>query len=258
MYSFCIANNKGGVGKTTLSVSLAAELSRRGKVLLVDCDPQGNSTSSLLKGYNYELADVLFSKCSIDDAICNTDITNLSVLPTGAIDESNPNSLNQLRLYKTTLAANNPNAIRKLTKMFADKFDFCVFDTSPAFDPFEENILAACDEVIVVMLLDVFSTDGLAIFQKNLADFKDRKELSNPLFKKIVLNSFNKSIAMHNQILQKMSEQEIFDCFVIPQDQAFKRSQNLQKPVQALVKADGEAKKETLEALSLLADNIGR
>lgn len=257
MYSFAIANNKGGVGKTTLSVSVAAELAKKGRVLLVDCDPQGNSTGSLVKSYNHELAEVLFNQCTLEEAIMETETENLFIVPTVALNNESQNALNQLRLYKTTLAANNPNAIRKLTKQIQNRFDYCIFDTCPAFDPFEENIFAACDEVIVVMLLDIFSTDGLTIFSANLADFKDRKELENPSFNKIILNAYNKGISFHRQIIEKMNAQEAFDCFIIPTDQAFKRAQNLQKPVQNLTRADGPANPATLEALALLAGHIG-
>lgn len=256
MYAFSIANNKGGVGKTTLSVSLAAELAKRARVLIIDCDPQGNTTGSLLTSYNNEFADVLFGKCTAEEAIMPTEYNNLFVMPTVSLDKSNPNSLNQLRLYKTTLAANNPNAIRKMVKSLADKFDYVVFDTSPAFDPFEENIMAACDEVVTVMLMDVFSVDGLTIFKENLADFKERKEMENPKFSKIILNSCNKSITLHKKILEEMDAQDNFDCFVVPQDQAFKRAQSIQKPIQYLTKEEGEGKAETLEALSVIANNI--
>lgn len=256
MYCLSIANNKGGVGKTTLSVSLACELSKKGRVLLVDCDPQGNSTASLIQDYNFEFADALMGKCAPVEAICTTRFPNLCVMPTISLDKSNPNSLNALRLYKTTLAANNPNAIRKMVRDLNNRFDYCIFDTCPAFDPFEENVMAACDEVITVLLMDVFSMDGLTIFQENLKDFKERKELSNPEFSKIILNCCNKSITMHKSILEKMDAQDQFDCFVVPQDQAFKRAQNLQKPIQYLDKVDGEAKPETLQALEILANNL--
>lgn len=256
MYSFSIANNKGGVGKTTMSVSIAAQLAKNGKrVLLIDCDPQGNSSSSLITSYNFEFADVLMGKCSPEDAIVETSFENLFVLPTIALDDSNINSLNQLRMYKQTMAANNPNAIRRLVKMLDEKFDYCIFDTCPAFDNFEENIYSACNEIITVLLMDIFSMDGLQIFQKNLENFSERKEFY-PKFSKIILNACNQSLKMHKEILEKMDEQNNFDCFVVPQDQAFKRAQSVQKPIQFLTKEEGEGKQETLDALSVIANNI--
>ncbi|MCQ2593200.1 MAG: AAA family ATPase [Treponema sp.] len=255
MKTIATALQKGGVGKTTIAVSLAAELAKKNKVIIIDADPQGNATGSLVSSYEKEFADVLFGKCAIEEAIIQTSVPNLHLIPTVALD-SNAHSLNQLRMYKTTLAANNPNAVKKIVKSLSDKYDYCIIDTCPAFDPFEENIFTACDEVIAVMLLDIFSTDGLSIFNANLADFKDRKESEKPAFKKIILNANNKSIAFHKQIIEKMAAQDTFDCFIIPTDQAFKRAQNLQKPVQWLTKAEGNASKETLEALALIAENI--
>jgi chromosome partitioning protein len=84
MKSIAIALQKGGTGKTVLSVSLAAALARQqpGRVLLIDCDPQGNSTewtfSPTLKA---ELASVLLGKCTVKDAILPSAFPGLSVLP---------------------------------------------------------------------------------------------------------------------------------------------------------------------------------
>jgi len=255
MKTIATALQKGGVGKTTIAVSIAAELAKKYNVIIIDADPQGNATGSLVSSYKNEFADVLFGDCTIDDAIIPTSVPNLSLIPTVALDQG-AQSLNRLRLYKTTLAPSNPNAVKKIVKSLADKYDFCIIDTCPAFDPFEENIFTACDEVIAVMLLDIFSTDGLSIFSANLADFKDRKECEKPTFSKIILNANNKSISFHKQIIEKMASQDTFDCFIVPTDQAFKRAQNLQKPIQTLSNGEGKASNETLDALALIAQKI--
>lgn len=255
MKTIATALQKGGVGKTTIAVSIAAELAKKHKVVIIDADPQGNATGSLVSSYKHEFADVLFGKCSPEEALQETSVANLWIIPTVALDQK-ANSLSQLRTYKTTLAPANPNAIKKIIKLLSDSFDYCIIDTCPAFDPFEENIFCACDEVIAVMLLDIFSTDGLSIFSANLADFKERKESTKPDFKRIILNANNKSISFHKQIIEQMSQQDAFDCFIVPTDQAFKRAQNLQKPVQLLQKTEGPASKDTLKALELIAANL--
>lgn len=255
MKTIATALQKGGVGKTTLAVSIACELAKKSRVVLIDADPQGNATGSLLKSYDHEFADVLFGKCTAMDAVMPTEQENLYIIPTVALD-SGATSLNQLRMYKTTMAPSNPRAIQKIVDQLASHFDYCIIDTSPSFDPFEENIFTACDEVIAVMLLDIFSTDGLSIFSANLADFKDRKGSEKPAFKKIILNANNKGISFHRQIIEKMAAQDTFDCFIVPTDQAFKRAQNLQKPIQSLTNNEGPASKQTLEALALIAEKI--
>jgi chromosome partitioning protein len=88
MKTLAIALQKGGTGKTVLSVSLAASLARKepGRVLLVDCDPQGNSTEwTYTNELNAELAGVLLGKSALKDAIVQSLFPGLSVLPTAGL-----------------------------------------------------------------------------------------------------------------------------------------------------------------------------
>ena len=93
MKSICVAIQKGGVGKTTISVNLAAEIAKTNKVVLIDGDPQGNSTSSLVDNFEYELADILYGNVAVDEAIAKTNVENLYIIPTAAIDEKGNNQL---------------------------------------------------------------------------------------------------------------------------------------------------------------------
>ena len=116
MKRITVAIQKGGVGKTTVSVSLAAELAKTKKVLLIDADPQGNSTSALLESFDYELADVLNGTVTYDMAIKPTPIKNLSIIPTVAIDEKSNNSL---KIYRQNQAAREPFIFVELTEELA-------------------------------------------------------------------------------------------------------------------------------------------
>ena len=160
MKKIAVAIQKGGVGKTTISISLGAELANHGKkVLLIDADPQGNSTGTLLESFNHDLAEALYGDVTVDEVISPTSVNNLYIMPTNSLDRKGSRSL---KTYRSSEASKEPfifvdlcDEVEKLG------FDYCIFDTSPAFDAFEENIMTASDEVIVVIKADGYSQDGL-------------------------------------------------------------------------------------------------
>ena len=83
MKSYAFALQKGGTGKTSISVSLAVELASKGKkVVYIDCDPQGNSSSWLLNSFDHELADILYEKAQVLECVYKSDVENLYVIPT--------------------------------------------------------------------------------------------------------------------------------------------------------------------------------
>ena len=248
MKSYACCLQKGGTGKTSISVILATELANKGyKTILIDCDPQGNSSSWLLHEFEHELADVLYKKCGLLDCIYESDIENLFVLPTFSIG-------GELRHYAKN--ENFPFRFKKdIIPILNQHFDFCIFDTSPSFDEFEKSVFIGCDEVVPILRLDEFSKDGLQIFIKNLSDMEEQYGI-RPEFSRIVLNQQDKRLKNETAYLkafEEMNKDNKFKLFVIPKDPAFSKAQTLHDVIQ---NREFAAKKETLEAITKLAEGL--
>lgn len=240
-----IALQKGGVGKSSISVSLAAEIAKKHKTVIIDADPQGNSSLMLIENVNNEFSDVLDGKCYVLDAVVPTSVENLSIIPTKKASSA-------LRMYRTKSASREPFAIKDVVDELANNgYEYVVFDTCPAFDEFEENIMAATDETIPVMMMDPLSVDGLTSFLNNISDYKKRKRVDNPKIKSVVLNNFDKRMAMSKNILENMMTTE-YQLYVIQTDQNFKRAINARLPVQYVA----DTKKDILETIQALGESV--
>lgn len=244
------ALQKGGVGKTSISVSVAVNLAQNNyRVLLIDSDPQGNATTWLdIQEMNLELADVLMRKCSVKEAILPTKVKNLSIIPTAALGS-------ELRVYSKTEANGRPMILRRILREIKDDFDYVIIDTSPAFGPLEESCLLASDEAITVLNIDEFSTDGLITFHTNIESLADRHDTDKVFMNKIILNGRDFRLSQQNDYLQRMettAEQSNMKLYIVPVDQSFKKAQSIHFPIQFLT----ETKKETLSVISQLTNDI--
>lgn len=244
MKTITIGNQKGGTGKTTVTISLAAELAKKSKVILIDADPQGNATNTLLKSVDRELANVLYGECAVDDAVVKSDIENLYLLPTYSLSP-------KLREYKMNKAASEPYIIDDLKgELVKMGFDYCIIDTSPSFEALEEDIYQATDEIVPVMLLDLYSLDGFSIFKTLLEGFQKRKRYI-PQMKAVIVNNCDSRKAISNQIKEQMQKSD-YKLFTIPSDQSFQRAVNAHVPVQYIK----GTKKEVLDELEQLAKEV--
>ena len=153
-----ITNQKGGVGKTTTTVNLGACLATLGKkVLLVDIDPQGNTTSGI--GINkadvkYCIYDVLINEIDPKEAIVETAIENLSIIPAtiqlaGAEIELVPTISREIRLKKSL------HQIKHL-------YDYILIDCPPSLGILTVNSLTASDSVIIPIQCEYYALEGLS------------------------------------------------------------------------------------------------
>lgn len=153
-----LANQKGGVGKTTSSVNLSSSLAFLGKkVLLVDIDPQGNASSGV--GVNkgeieHCIYDVLVDDVAIQDVLQKTDLDNLNVIPAtiqlaGAIVELVPAISREIRLKKAI------DSIR-------DDYDYVIIDCPPSLGLLTLNALTAADSVLIPVQCEYYALEGLS------------------------------------------------------------------------------------------------
>ena len=229
---------KGGVGKTTISGTLACQSALNGKkTLVIDCDPQGNISSWFLQtAPAFELADVLQGKCFVKDAIVKVPVVdNLYLLPTFGIGGT-------LKTYSETKLSEEPFVIQDLVKEVSSDYDHIIMDLSPGLGMLERYALIASDEVITPMTSEVFSLDGLEIFIHELE--KLRKNLrSNVRHNKIIINSFDTRIRQHRDIYEAAMESGNYKVYRIPVDPVFRKSQEAGTAPQ-LFKVKGRGMKE--------------
>ncbi len=248
MKTITFALQKGGTGKTSVSVSVATELAKTSKVCLIDADPQGNASAWYNQELTAELSDVLTGKATIGDALVSTGIKNLYMIPTAGIGGG-------LNAYQKTEAPGKPEALLDITDELAKAFDYCIIDTSPHFGPLEESCFIASDSVIPVMMIDRFSFDGLEIFMTNLNELKTRykRTCKSASIQRLVLNTKDNRLSIQNGKLEALSKTlpKDIQMLVIPVDQAFKKAQDIHEPIDNV-----GAKQETLAAIAAIADSI--
>ena len=151
-----VANQKGGVGKTTTTVNLGTILAKKGKkVLLIDADPQGNATSGLGVEKDVEIStyDILVNDSTIQDAIQDTIIKNLKVCP------SNMN-LAGAEVELVSMMSREQRLKEKLEEE-KNKFDYILIDCPPSLGLITLNAFTASDSVLIPVQCEYFALEGL-------------------------------------------------------------------------------------------------
>ena len=164
-----VSNQKGGVGKTTTAVTIATELALKNyKTLLIDCDPQSNSTSSfeINKLPNQTIYEVLVNQESINNSICSTSIDKLYLAP------SNQNlSAAEIELVDIT---NREMLLKKAINEVEKDYDYIIIDTPPALGILTINCLTACKWVLIPLQVEYFALEGLNNLMQTIEMIKDK------------------------------------------------------------------------------------
>jgi chromosome partitioning protein len=166
----CIANRKGGVGKTTTAINLSAALGVAGEAsLLIDCDPQGNATSGVgvkLAADTPTLYDALLGACPVREAVQKTTITQLDVLP--ANHDLIGAEVELLNLDEREYR------LRTLLQPERQRYRYLVLDCPPSLGLLTVNALTAADSVLIPLQCEYYALEGLRSLLETIALIRER------------------------------------------------------------------------------------
>jgi chromosome partitioning protein len=246
-----IANQKGGVGKTTTSINLSAALAERGKkVLVIDTDPQGNTTSGFgldkneLENSIYEL---MIGECSIDEAIQKDVVEDLDGV------DIIPSNVNLAAVEIELIDADQKEFIlREAISKVKDNYDFIVIDCPPSLSMLTVNAMTTANTVLVPIQCEYYALEGLSQLVHTVNLVRDRL---NPELEMegVVFTMFDSRTNLSLQVVENVKEhiQENVYKTIIPRNIRLAEAPSYGLPINIY-----EPKSAGAEAYRLLADEV--
>ncbi len=196
------ANQKGGVGKTTSAINIAASLGVLGhKVLIIDLDPQGNTTSGLgvaKKQLKVTTKDVLTGEATAKEALIETEFNNLWLIPTNISLASA-----EYELYDLCENDELPYRMKKVLEPIRDDFDYIIVDCPPSLGMLTINSFTASDGIIVPMQCEFYALEGLSQLMVTIKGIKQRY---NPdlTVTGILITMYNARLLLSMQVISEL------------------------------------------------------
>jgi len=207
-----LANQKGGVGKTTTTINLAASLAVLDqKVLIIDADPQANATS----GFGFDVKNIQSSiyECIVDEAeakkiVLKTDVSNLDLIPSH-IDLVGA-EIEMLNI------PNREKVLKRIVEPVKDDYDFILIDCSPSLGLITVNALTAADSVIIPVQCEYFALEGLGKLLNTIRIIQNRL---NPVLEieGFLLTMFDSRLNLSNQVYEEVKrhfQDMVFDTII--------------------------------------------